>query len=48
MIVEVVKSCKTDQGSHKSGDKIEVSAIVGEKLIARGFAEIPKPKAKAK
>jgi hypothetical protein len=48
MIVEVVKSCKTDQGSHKSGDKIEVSTMVGEKLIARGFAEIPKPKAKAK
>lgn len=48
MIVEVVKSCKTDQGSHKSGDKIEVSTIVGEKLIARRFAEIPKPKAKAK
>ena len=48
MILEVVKSCKTDQGSHKSGDKIEVTAIVGAKLIARGFAEIPKPKAKAK
>jgi hypothetical protein len=48
MIVEVVKSCKTDQGSHKSGDKIEVSPTVGEKLIARGFAEIPKPKAKSK
>jgi len=48
MILEVIKTCKTDQGSHKSGDKIEVSATVGEKLIARGFAEIPKPKAKAK
>ena len=48
MIVEVVKSCKTDQGSHKSGDKIEVTAIVGAKLIARGFAEIPKPKTKSK
>ena len=48
MILEVVKSCKTDQGSHKSGDKIEVSATVGAKLIQRGFAEIPKPKAKAK
>ena len=48
MILEVVKSCKTDQGSHKSGDKIEVSATVGEKLIARGFAEIPKPKSKSK
>jgi hypothetical protein len=48
MIVEVIKSCKTDQGSHKSGDKIEVSTMVGEKLIARGFAEIPKPKAKSK
>ena len=48
MIVEVVKSCKTDQGSHKSGDKIEVSATVGEKLIRRGFAALPKPKAKAK
>ena len=48
MILEVVKSCKTDQGSHKSGDKIDVSPTVGEKLIARGFAEIPKPKAKAK
>ena len=48
MIVEVVKSCKTDQGSHKSGDTIEVSKAVGDKLIARGFASIPKPKAKAK
>ena len=48
MILEVVKSCKTDQGSHKSGDKIEVRPTVGAKLIARGFAEIPKPKAKAK
>ena len=48
MILEVIKTCKTDQGSHKSGDKIEVSPTVGEKLIARGFAETPKPKAKAK
>tara|TARA_R110000765_G_scaffold292026_1_gene387651 strand:- start:13 stop:159 length:147 start_codon:yes stop_codon:yes gene_type:complete len=48
MILEVVKSCKTDQGNHKSGDKIEVSATVGEKLIRRGFAALPKPKAKAK
>jgi len=48
MIVEVVKSCKTDQGSHKSGDTITVSPTVGEKLIRRGFAALPKPKAKAK
>ena len=48
MIVEVIKSCKTDQGSHKSGDKLEVTEIVGAKLIGRGFAEIPKPKAKSK
>ena len=48
MILEVVKSCKTDRGSHKSGDTIEVSKTVGDKLIARGFAAIPKPKAKSK
>lgn len=40
MKVKLIKAAEFGGKKHKSGSEVNVSDIVGQKLIARGYAEI--------
>ena len=41
MIVKIKKECQTVQGNHKSGDEVDLPKAIAQKLLDRGFAEMP-------
>jgi len=41
MLIKIKKQCQTVIGKHKSGDEVEVPRSIGQKLIDRGYGEIP-------
>ena len=48
MKVNITKDCQTLLGVHAKGDDADLPDAIAEKLINRGFAEVPKAKPKAK
>ena len=41
MIVKIKKDCQTLLGNHQTGDEIDLPEAIAQKLLDRGFAEMP-------
>lgn len=41
MIVKIKKECQTVLGNHKSGDEVDLPKAIAQKLLDRGFADLP-------
>ena len=48
MIVKIKKECQTVLGNHKSGDEVDLPQAIAQKLLDRGFAEMPGAKKSSK
>ena len=48
MIVKIKKECQTALGNHQNGEEIDLPEAIAQKLLDRGFAEMPGAKISSK